>query len=66
MELHKPPVYVQYLSSGAYEEAVRDSGIIKLSCQRTLRDYTHHIDAAHGFSTTFMKAAEIDICPDTV
>ena len=66
MELHKPPVYVQYLSSGAYE-ALRESGIIKLP---SLRDYTHHIEAAPGFSTDtdimLMKAAEIDICPNIV
>ena len=58
---------MQYLSSGAYE-ALRESGIIKLPSQRTLRDYTHHIEAAPGFSTDtdilLMKAAEIDVCPD--
>ena len=58
---------MQYLSSGAYE-ALTESGIIKLPSQRTLRDYTHHIEAAPGFSTDtdilLMKAAEIDVCPD--
>ena len=38
-------LYVQYLSSGAYE-ALRESGIIRLPSQRTLRDYTHHIEPA--------------------
>ena len=50
MELRKPPVYVHYFSSGAYE-ALKESGIIKLARQITFCDYTHHIEAAPGFST---------------
>ena len=42
-------LYLRHLSSSAYE-MVRESGIIKLPSQRTLRDYTHHTKAIVGFS----------------
>ena len=60
-------LYIQYQSSGAYE-TLRQSGILKLPSQRTLRDYTHHIEASAGFSpeadSMLMKAAQVDTCPE--
>ena len=43
-------LFLQHQSSGAYE-TLRDSGLLKLPSQRTLRDYSHHIRACVGFST---------------
>ena len=43
-------LYLRHQSSQAYE-LLRSSGCIKLPSQRTLRDYTHHIISAPGFST---------------
>ena len=58
-------LYIRYCSSGAYE-ALRQSGILKLPSQRTLRDYTHHTEAAPGFSSEvdsmLIKATEVDTC----
>ena len=58
--------YLQQKSSGAYE-LLRESGIIKLPLQRMLKDYTHHIRAAPGFSPKvdhqLMESAEITTCP---
>ena len=60
-------LYIHYRSSGAYE-SLRQSGVLKLPSQRTLRDYTHHTEAAPGFSaevdSMLMKAAEIATCPE--
>ncbi|KAL5469038.1 hypothetical protein EMCRGX_G030227 [Ephydatia muelleri] len=58
---------LRHKSSGAYE-ALRDSGCLKLPSQRTLRDYTHYIEAKCGFSVEvdFMlqKAAKVESCPE--
>lgn len=52
-------------SSGAYE-TLRSSGCLQLPSQRTLRDYTHYIEALPGFSTDvdkmLMEAAKTDTC----
>ena len=60
-------LYIHYRSSGAYE-ALRESGVLKLPSQRTLRDYTHHTEAALGFSSQvdsmLMKAIGIATCPE--
>lgn len=61
-------VYVcAYRSSGAYE-ALRSSGCVKLPSQRTLRDYTHYIKAAMGFSSDvdnmLMEVAKVRCCPE--
>ena len=60
-------LYLQHKSSGAYE-LMRESGVIKLPSQRTLKDYTHYIQATPGFSPKvdqqFMEAAEIATCPE--
>ena len=56
-------LYLRYKSSGAYE-LLRESGCVKLPSQRTLRDYTHVIKKATGFSleldAQLMKAADIE------
>lgn len=60
-------LYLQHKSSGAYE-LMRESGVIKLPSQRTLKDYTHYIQATPGFSPKvdqqLMEAAEIATCPE--
>ena len=43
-------IYLRHRSQGAYE-TLRESKCISLPSQRTLRDYTHHTKAKHGFST---------------
>ena len=52
-------------SSGAYE-LLRESGCIKLPTQRTLRDYTYHVEASTGFSSKvdqmLMTAANVGSC----
>ena len=54
-------------SNGAYE-ALRDSGFFKLPSQRTLRDYTHYIEAKCGFSVQvdcmLQKTAKNHSCPE--
>ena len=56
-----------YRSSGAYE-AIRDSGCLKLPLQRTLRDYTHYVEAKCGFSveidSMLKSASKVDTCPE--
>ena len=42
-------LYLHHKSSGMYE-TLRNSGVVKLPSQRTLRDYSHHISANIGFS----------------
>ena len=60
---------VSYLhrSSGAYE-TLRESGCLRLPSQRTLRDYTHYVKAAAGFShevdMMLFKAVKMEHCPE--
>ena len=62
-------MYVAYShrSSGAYE-SLRESGCLRLPSQRTLRDYTHYVKAAAGFShevdIMLLKAANVEVCPE--
>lgn len=42
-------LYLRHLSGRTYE-TLRNSGVIVLPSQRTLRDYTHYIPATIGFS----------------
>ena len=42
-------LYLQYKSSGCYS-TLRNSGVIKLPSQRTLRDYKHSCPSKSGFS----------------
>ena len=62
-------IFVCYIcrSNGAYE-ALRDSGFFKLPSQRTLRDYTHYIEAKCGFfvqvDCMLQKTAKVDSGPE--
>ena len=60
-------LYLRHRSSGAYD-LLRESGCLKLPSQRTLRDYTHFVKAATGFSTEvdemIAQAANIDECEE--
>ncbi len=47
-------LYLRHRSSGAYE-TLRNSGVLRLPSQRTLRDYTHYIRAHVGFSSEVDK-----------
>ena len=59
--------YYNYRFSGAYE-ALRDSSCIKLPSQRTLRDYTHYVEASTGFSSEvdkmLIQVAKVNTCPE--
>ena len=61
-------LYLRHLSGKGYE-TLRQSGVLKLPSQRTLRDYTHYIPATTGFSAkvdemlmSTMKVHTIIIC----
>lgn len=58
-------LYIRHLSSSAYE-LLRNSGVLKLHSQRTLRDYTYYTRASAGFSNSvdrqLMEAANIELC----
>ena len=60
-------LYLRHLSGSAYE-TIRESGVIKLPSQRTLRDYTYYTKATVGFSADvdeqISKAAKIESCPE--
>jgi hypothetical protein len=42
-------LYLRHLSSGAYN-LLRESGVVSLPSQRTLRDYTYYTSQCTGFS----------------
>ena len=42
-------LYLRHVSSRAYE-VLRNSGVVTLPSQRTLRDYTHFVESVPGFS----------------
>ena len=58
-------LYLRHQLQSAYE-TLRQSGSLVLPSQRTLRDYTHYIKAAPGFSAKvdqqLMHAANIQTC----
>ena len=60
-------LYLRHLSSGAYE-ALRESGVIKLPSQRTLKDYTYYTSASPWFSVDvdcqLMDIANISSCSE--
>ena len=60
-------LYLRHLSSSAYE-VLRNSGVLRLPSQRTLRDYTYHTESAPGFSASvdkyLMDTADINTCPE--
>ena len=59
--------YLRHQSNKAYE-TLRQSGIISLPSQRTLRDYSHAVKAEPGFSKAvdqqLMLAAKVSTCPE--
>lgn len=59
-------LYIRHQSQKAYE-VIRDSGVICLPSQRTLRDYSNCVEAKAGFSRDvddqLMKAANMGSCP---
>ena len=60
-------LYLRHQSQSAYE-TLRQSGCLVLPSQRTLRDYTHYIKAATGFSAEvdkqLMQAASMKTCKE--
>ena len=58
-------LYLRHLSSSAYE-MLRETGLVKLPSQRTLRDYTYIAKAAAGFShdvdAHLLHEARLDSC----
>ena len=60
-------LYLRHVSGRSYE-ILRESGVIKLPSQRTLRDYTYYTKATCGFSEDvdqqLMMVAKIDSCPE--
>ena len=61
-------LYLRHLSGSSAYEMLRESGVITLPSQRTLRDYTYYTKAACGFSEDIdrqlMEAANIQSCAD--
>ena len=60
-------LYLRHFSSKGYE-MLRDSNVISLPTQRTLRDYTYFTKANAGFSAEvdkhLMEAARVSSCPE--
>ncbi len=60
-------LYLRHLSGAAYE-VLRNTGVIHLPSQRTLRDYTYYTDSVVGFSLgvdkQLMDNAQIKTCAD--
>ena len=58
-------LYLRHLSSRGYE-VLRNSGVISLPSQRMLRDYTHFVESAAGFSANvdemLVEASEVLMC----
>ncbi len=57
-------INLRHKSSGAYD-VLRESGVVSLPSQRTLRDYTHYVSASAGFSSEgdlqLMEAARVGL-----
>lgn len=60
-------LYLRHQSSSAYE-LLRDSGVLRLPSQRTLRDYTYYVKAHVGFShevdAQLIDAAGVETCEE--
>ena len=60
-------LYLRHVSGRGYD-MLRESGVIMLPSQRTLRDYTYFTRATVGFSEEidqqFMEAAKIQSCTE--
>ena len=61
-------LYLRHLSGSSAYEMLRESGVIKLPSQRTLRDYTYYTKTTCGFSDDvdqqLMEAADISTCKE--
>lgn len=61
-------LYLRHLSGSSAYEMLRESGVIKLPSQRTLRDYMYYTKAVCGFSEDvdrqLMEAASIQTCAE--
>jgi len=61
-------LYLRHLSGSSAYEMLRESGVIKLPFQRSLRDYTYYTKAVCGFSEAvdrqLMEAANTQTCAD--
>ena len=59
-------IYLRHLSAKSYE-MLRESGVVRLPSQRTLRDYTNCVKAIPGFSyevdTQLLSAVNAKSCP---
>ena len=60
-------LYLRHVSGSGYD-MLRESGVIRLPSQRTLRDYTYFTKATVGFSEEvdqqLMDAARLQSCID--
>ena len=60
-------LYLRHLSGSAYE-TLRETGIVRLPSQRTLRDYTYYTLASTGFSADvdrqLIEIANLATCPE--
>ena len=58
-------LYLRHVSSRGYE-VLRNSGVINLPSQRTLRDYTHFLESVPGFSADvdqmLMEVSKVSSC----
>ena len=62
-------LYLRHVSSRGYE-VLRNSGVISLPSQRTLRDYTHFLESVPGFSADvdemLMEVSKVSSCEVSV
>ena len=62
-------LYLHHVSSRGYE-VLRNSGVISLPSQRTLRDYTHFLESVPGFSADvdqmLMEVSKVSSCQVSV
>lgn len=61
-------LYLCHLAGGNAYEMLRESGVVKLPSQRTLRDYTFYTKTTCGFSDDVdqqsMETAKLDTCEE--
>lgn len=61
-------LYLRHLSGGRAYEMLRESGVVKLPSQRTLRDYTYYTETKCGFSDDvdlqLVEVANLNTCKE--